>query len=150
MKAMENQERRSAGEQQGGAVKKGWKIKRLADVLEFWHPDGTQMSAQQFMEILFGKLPDFFKNEEELRTLWSTPSTRSTLLEGLAAAQAEVSRFPPRCRGGARNTQADPRGLRGVPEVSVCVRGVIVMSTDFRRKILSSSYFSLTLARKKT
>ena len=26
----------------------------------FWHPDGTPMSAQQFMEMLFGKLPEFF------------------------------------------------------------------------------------------
>src|SRR5207249_206445 len=33
----------------------------------FWHPDGTPMSAQQFMELLFGKLPEFFKNEAELR-----------------------------------------------------------------------------------
>ena len=52
----------------------------------FWHPDGTPMSSQQFMEMLFGKLPDFFKDEEELRTLWSTPGTRATLLEGLAEA----------------------------------------------------------------
>ena len=36
----------------------------------FWHPDGTPMSAQQFMEMLFGKLPTFFKNETELRALW--------------------------------------------------------------------------------
>lgn len=50
----------------------------------FWHPDGTPMSAQQFMELLFGKLPDFFKNEEELRTLWSSPDTRRKLLDGLA------------------------------------------------------------------
>ena len=50
----------------------------------FWHPDGTPMSAQQFMELLFGKLPDFFKNEEELRTLWSMPDTRKRLLQGLA------------------------------------------------------------------
>ena len=50
----------------------------------FWHPDGTPMSAQQFMEMLFGKLPDFFKNEEELRTLWSAPDTRAKLLQGLA------------------------------------------------------------------
>src|SRR5207247_953676 len=28
----------------------------------FWHPDGTPMSAQQFLEMLFGKLPEFFKN----------------------------------------------------------------------------------------
>jgi type I restriction enzyme R subunit len=52
----------------------------------FWHPDGTPMSAQQFMQSLFGKLPDFFKDEEELRTLWSDPGTRATLLHGLAEA----------------------------------------------------------------
>jgi type I restriction enzyme R subunit len=50
----------------------------------FWHPDGTPMSAQQFMELLFGKLPEFFKDEEELRTLWSAPDTRKKLLDGLA------------------------------------------------------------------
>jgi type I restriction enzyme R subunit len=50
----------------------------------FWHPDGTPMSAEQFMNTFFGKLPDFFKNEEELRQLWSTPDTRRKLLEGLA------------------------------------------------------------------
>ena len=50
----------------------------------FWHPDGTPMSAQQFMELLFGKLPEFFHNEEELRVIWSAPDTRKRLLEGLA------------------------------------------------------------------
>ncbi len=50
----------------------------------FWHPDGTPMSAQQFMEMLFGHLPDFFRNEQELRDLWSRPDTRAKLLEGLA------------------------------------------------------------------
>jgi type I restriction enzyme R subunit len=50
----------------------------------FWHPDGTPMSAQQFMELLFGKLPEFFKNEAELRAIWSAPDTRKKLLQGLA------------------------------------------------------------------
>ena len=50
----------------------------------FWHPDGTPMYAQQFLEALFGKLPEFFKNEAELRALWSAPDTRAKLLEGLA------------------------------------------------------------------
>ena len=50
----------------------------------FWHSDGTPMSAQQFMEMLFGKLPEFFKDEAELRNLWSDPTTRKKLLEGLA------------------------------------------------------------------
>ena len=49
----------------------------------FWHPDGMPMSAQQFMELLYGKLPDFFQSEEELRKLWSAPDTRSKLLAGL-------------------------------------------------------------------
>src|SRR5690348_3631543 len=53
-------------------------------VTSFWHPDGTPMSSQQFMEMLFGKLPDFFKNENELRALWGAPETRAKLLSGLA------------------------------------------------------------------
>ena len=53
-------------------------------VTSFWHPDGTPMSAQQFLEMLFGKLPEFFKNEGELRALWSAPDTRAKLLQGLS------------------------------------------------------------------
>ena len=49
----------------------------------FWHPDGTPMSAAQFMELLFGNLPEFFQNEDQLRTIWSAPDTRKRLLEGL-------------------------------------------------------------------
>ena len=74
-------------------IKKRIKI-RLADGKErtiqhmlatsFWHPDGTPMSAQQFMESLYGRFPDFFKDEAELRSLWSAPDTRAKLLEGLA------------------------------------------------------------------
>jgi type I restriction enzyme R subunit len=50
----------------------------------FWHPDGTPMSSRQFMELLFGRLPEFFANEAELRAIWSAPGTRRKLLEGLA------------------------------------------------------------------
>jgi type I restriction enzyme R subunit len=50
----------------------------------FWHPDGTPMTAQQFIELLFGKLPEFFHDEAELRALWSQPDTRKKLLDGLA------------------------------------------------------------------
>ena len=52
----------------------------------YWHPDGTPMSSIQFMEMLFGKLPEFFKDEQELTALWSEPGTRAKLLEGLAEA----------------------------------------------------------------
>lgn len=50
----------------------------------FWSADGTPMSAAQFLESLFGTLPDFFKNEDELRAIWSLPETRKALLMGLA------------------------------------------------------------------
>jgi type I restriction enzyme R subunit len=50
----------------------------------FWHPDGTPMSSMQFMEMLFGKLPEFFRDEAELRAIWSAPDTRKKLLQGLA------------------------------------------------------------------
>jgi type I restriction enzyme R subunit len=50
----------------------------------FYHPDGKPMSAQQFMEMLLGKLPGFFQSEDELRRLWSSPDTHAKLLQGLA------------------------------------------------------------------
>ncbi len=53
-------------------------------VTSFWHPDGTPMSSQQFIELLYGQLPEFVKDEAELRALWSAPDTRSKLLQGLA------------------------------------------------------------------
>ena len=53
-------------------------------VTSFWHPDGKPMSSQQFIELLYGQLPEFVKDEAELRALWSAPGTRSKLLAGLA------------------------------------------------------------------
>jgi type I restriction enzyme R subunit len=49
----------------------------------FWSPEGTPMSAAQFIERLFGELPELFKDEDELRALWSKPDTRKALLSGL-------------------------------------------------------------------
>jgi type I restriction enzyme R subunit len=49
----------------------------------FWSPDGKPMSATQFIEKLFGELPELFKDEDELRVLWSKPDTRKKLLAGL-------------------------------------------------------------------
>src|SRR5215217_4658713 len=50
----------------------------------FWSPDGKPISAAQFIERLFGELPQLFKDEDELRRLWSQPETRKALLERLA------------------------------------------------------------------
>lgn len=65
----------------------------------YWDPSGRPISANQFIEKLFGELPQFFKDEEELRKLWSRPDTRKALLQGLsekgfAGEQlAEISRM---------------------------------------------------------
>ena len=50
----------------------------------FWSADGRPMSAAQFLESLFGALPEFFKDEDELRRIWSVPETRKKLLAELA------------------------------------------------------------------
>ena len=53
----------------------------------FWSADGRPISAEEFLNNLFGELPNLFKSEEELRTLWSNPLTRRTLLEKLDEAR---------------------------------------------------------------
>lgn len=52
----------------------------------FWSADGKPVSAEEFLNNLLGELPKLFKDEEELRKLWSNPLTRKTLLENLDAA----------------------------------------------------------------
>lgn len=52
----------------------------------FWGADGKPISAEEFMQNLFGTLPSLFKSEEELREIWSNPITRKSLLEKLDQA----------------------------------------------------------------
>jgi type I restriction enzyme, R subunit len=83
------------GDEGGGEKPKRIRIK-LADGKErtiqhmmattYWSPDGTPISAAQFIEKLFGELPKLFKDEDELRTLWGKPDTRKSLLEKLSEA----------------------------------------------------------------
>jgi type I restriction enzyme R subunit len=49
----------------------------------FWGADGKPISSEEFLKLLFGELPKLFKDEEELRTIWSHPITRKTFLENL-------------------------------------------------------------------
>jgi type I restriction enzyme R subunit len=51
----------------------------------FWGADGKPVSIQEFMDNMFGAMPDFFKSEEELRKIWSDPITRKAFLEKIAA-----------------------------------------------------------------
>jgi type I restriction enzyme R subunit len=50
----------------------------------YWSPDGKPISANQMVEKLFGELPRFFKDEDELRKIWSRPDTRRALLQSLS------------------------------------------------------------------
>lgn len=50
----------------------------------FWGPDGKPISAADFLTNLYGTLPEFFKDEDELRAIWSVPETRKAFLLGLA------------------------------------------------------------------
>lgn len=52
----------------------------------FWSADGKPISAQEFLQNLFGILPEYFKDENELRKIWSNPMTRNIFLEKLAEA----------------------------------------------------------------
>ena len=49
----------------------------------FWSPDGKPISSAEFIERLFGELPGLFKDEDQLREIWSRPDTRKKLLDGL-------------------------------------------------------------------
>ena len=62
------------------------KVRQLQSMVAttFWSADGKPMSAAQFLESLFGALPELFRDEDQLREIWSDPSTRKALLDGLA------------------------------------------------------------------
>ncbi len=49
----------------------------------FWSADGKPISSEQFIESIYGVLPELFKSEEELRKIWSNPVTRRQFLERL-------------------------------------------------------------------
>src|SRR3989339_805088 len=50
----------------------------------FYSADGKPISIQEFMDNMFGAMPEFFKSEEELRKIWSNPTTRKAFLEKIA------------------------------------------------------------------
>ena len=52
----------------------------------FWDANGTPITSEDFLNNLFGEIPNLFKSEAELRELWSNPLTRKTLLEKLDTA----------------------------------------------------------------
>jgi type I restriction enzyme R subunit len=49
----------------------------------FWSADGKPISTEEFLNNLYGTLPELFKDEKQLREIWSNPQTRKALLEKL-------------------------------------------------------------------
>lgn len=49
-----------------------------------FYMDGRAVSPHEFLEKLFGQIPELFKDEDDLRCQWSDPRTREILLQGLA------------------------------------------------------------------
>ena len=83
-------------------TKKMVKIKLSQDVVReinstvsttFWDPQGKLISAEEFMQILFGDIPKFFESEEQLINIWSVPETREKLLETLSEAGYSVNQL---------------------------------------------------------
>jgi type I restriction enzyme R subunit len=58
-------------------------IKHMISTL-FWNADGKPVSTEEFINNMFGAMPEFFKDEEELRKIWSNPTTRKAFLDKIA------------------------------------------------------------------
>ncbi len=58
-------------------------IRHISSVM-YWSPEGKPITAREFVERMFGELPQFFSNEDQLRAIWSEPTTREKLLGDLA------------------------------------------------------------------
>jgi type I restriction enzyme R subunit len=58
----------------------------------YWFGD-KPITAKDFVERLFSDLPQFFENEDQLREIWSDPTTRETLLLSLSEAGYDEEKF---------------------------------------------------------
>ena len=61
------------------------RIKFVNDVM-FWGADGRPISTRDFIDEMFGRLPDYFSSSEDLHRIWADPDTRETLLDKLGEA----------------------------------------------------------------
>jgi len=71
---------------------KARRIRYLATT-SYWSHDGTPITAQQFMEQLFGDLTGLLKSEDELRAIWSDPDQRTAFIERLAEMDYDSARI---------------------------------------------------------
>lgn len=72
---------------------KNRKIEITRQKTSFWDINGRPISAEEFLNNLFNSLPDFFKNETELRKIWSFPNTRKELLYKLEKSGYDINKL---------------------------------------------------------
>lgn len=66
---------------------------RYLATTSYWSHDGTPITAQQFMEQLFGDLQGLVESEEQLRAIWSDPDQRTAFIERLAEMDYDGDRL---------------------------------------------------------
>ncbi|MGH8127032.1 MAG: type I restriction-modification enzyme R subunit C-terminal domain-containing protein, partial [Gammaproteobacteria bacterium] len=68
------------------------KIRYIA-ATSYWSHDGRPITAQEFMEQLFGDLGTLVTSEDELRTVWSDPERRIAFIQRLAEMGYDADRL---------------------------------------------------------
>ena len=56
----------------------------------FWSADGKPVSAEDFLNAMFGQMPEFYTSIEDLREKWSSPKTREELLDRMSEAGYDI------------------------------------------------------------
>ena len=71
---------------------KARKIKYIASTT-YWSPEGKPISAQEFLERLFGDLTGIVADEDQLRATWSDPDNRERFLDQLSDRGYDADRL---------------------------------------------------------
>ncbi len=67
-------------------------IQHISSVM-YWSTEGKPITAREFVERLFDDLPQFFENEDQLREIWSDPTTREKLLSDLSESGYDAEKL---------------------------------------------------------
>lgn len=67
-------------------------IKHISSTM-YWSSEGKPITAKEFLERMFDDLPQFFENEDQLREIWSDPTTRDKLLKDLSESGYDAEKL---------------------------------------------------------
>jgi type I restriction enzyme, R subunit len=66
---------------------------RYVAATTYWSHDGRPITAQEFMDQLFGDLGTLVASEDELRAIWSDPARRAAFIQRLAEMGYDAGRI---------------------------------------------------------